>query len=107
MTQMPAPSSQKYLNNFPQGNFTVNARFYRAECAYSAGEGTIALQDYDAVLAGPSNVFTENTLTKAAGLAFDAKEFGKALGYFPTDGNHGQYARQCIGRNHRNLKMPV
>jgi len=84
MAHDPNASAQltKYLNNFPQGNFTVNARFYRAECAYSAGEGAVALQDYDAVLAEPSNPFTGNALAKAAGLAFDAKEFGKALGYF-------------------------
>jgi len=72
----------KYLNNFPQGNFTVNAHFYKAECAYNAGESAAALQDYDTVLAEPSNLFTENALIKAAGLAFDAKEFGKSLGYF-------------------------
>ncbi|MEI7829870.1 MAG: tetratricopeptide repeat protein [Prolixibacteraceae bacterium] len=72
----------KYINNFPQGNFIVNARFYRAECSYNAGEGAAALKDYDAVLAEPSNVFTENALTKAAGLAYDEKEYSKSLGYF-------------------------
>ncbi|MCK9641510.1 MAG: tetratricopeptide repeat protein [Prolixibacteraceae bacterium] len=84
MAHAPNASEQltKYLNNFPQGNFTVNAHFYKAECAYNAGEGSAALLDYDVVLAEPSNLFTENALIKAAGLAFDAKEFGKSLGYF-------------------------
>ncbi len=84
MTQSSNAGEQltRYLNNFPQGNFTVNARFYRAECAYNAGEGSAALLDYDAVLAEPDNLFTESALSKAAGLAFDAKEFEKALGYF-------------------------
>ena len=72
----------KYLSNFPQGNFTINARFYRAECANNAGETTEALKDYEAVLAEPDNLFTENALTRAAGLSYDAKEYSKALGYF-------------------------
>jgi len=72
----------KYLNNFPQGNFTVNARFYRAECAFNSGESAAALQDYEAVLSEPDNLFTENALTRAAGLAYDAKEYAKALSYF-------------------------
>jgi len=72
----------KYLTNFPQGNFTLNARFYRAEMAYNAGETAQALQDYEVVLASPDNLFTGSALTKAAGLAFDAKDFTKALGYF-------------------------
>ncbi len=72
----------RYLSNFPQGNFTVNAHFYRAECAYNAGETDVALPDYEAVLAQPDNLFTGNALNRAAGLLYDAKVYGKALGYF-------------------------
>ncbi len=84
MDQSPNASEQlsKYLTNFPKGNFTVNARFYRAENAYNAGQTKEALQDYEAVLAEPNNLFTENALIKAAGLSFDAKAYQKALGYF-------------------------
>ena len=72
----------KYLTGFPQGNFTVNALFYRAEIAYTAGETAKALKDYEAVLAVPDNLFTEGALTKAAGLAYDAKDYTRALDYF-------------------------
>ena len=84
MSQAPNASEQlsKYLSGFPNGNFTVNARFYRAECAYNAGQATEALQDYEKVLAEPNNLFTETALVRAAGLAFDVKAFPKALGYF-------------------------
>lgn len=84
MTNAPNAQEQlsRYLTNFPKGNFTVNARFYRAECLYNAGETTGALKDYDAILAEPDNLFTENALSKAAGLSFDAKEYSKSLGYF-------------------------
>ena len=77
-----AEQLSKYLTNFPQGNFTINARFYRAECAYNAGETAAALKDYEAVLADPDNLFTESALTKAAELAYDEKEYSRALGYF-------------------------
>ena len=72
----------KYLTDFPKGNFRVNALFYRAECSYNAGKNGEALQDYDAVLAETDNLFTESALNKAAGLSFDAKLFSKALAYF-------------------------
>lgn len=72
----------KYLDSFPEGNFTVNARFYRAELAYNEGNIAVALSDYEAVLAEADNPFTENALGKAAGLAYDSKEFSKALEYF-------------------------
>ncbi len=72
----------RYLNNFPQGNFLTHARFYRAECAWNEGRSAEALQDYEAVLAESDNLFTENALTKAAGLSFDVKEYAKALKYF-------------------------
>jgi TolA-binding protein len=72
----------RYISNFPQGNFMVNARFYRAECAFNAGQNAEALKDYEAVLAEPDNLFTENALGRAAGLSFDSKEYAKSLGYF-------------------------
>ncbi len=84
MAQSPDAKEQlsRYLSNFPQGNFTINAKYYRAECSYNAGETTEALKDYEAILAVADNVFTENALMKAAGLSFDAKEYAKALNYF-------------------------
>ena len=84
MSQAPNASEQlsKYLSGFPNGNFTVNARFYRAECAYNAGQSTEALQDYEKVLNEPNNLFTENALVRAAGLSYDVKAYPKALGYF-------------------------
>jgi tetratricopeptide (TPR) repeat protein len=72
----------RYISNFPAGNFKANARYYRAECYYSAGKTAEALQDYEAVLAESDNPFTENSLMRAAGLAYDTKDYTKALGYF-------------------------
>ena len=84
MSQSSNASEQlsRYLSGFPNGSFTVNARFYRAECAFNAGMNTEALQDYEMVLAQPNNLFTENALIRAAGLSYDAKAYSKALTYF-------------------------
>ena len=72
----------RYISNFPTGNFKANARFYRAECYFNDGKTTEALADYEAVLAESDNVFTENALMRAAGLAYDTKDYTRALGYF-------------------------
>ncbi len=84
MAHAPNASEQlsKYLSSFPEGNFTVNARFYKAEIAYNEGRMDEALSDYDTVLAEQDNLFTESALNKAAGLSYDAKEYSKALDYF-------------------------
>ncbi len=72
----------RYISGFPQGSFIVNARYYRAEILYNAGNQSGALADYEAVLTASENLFTENALVRAAGLAYDAKDYSKALGYF-------------------------
>ena len=72
----------RYIGNFPAGSFKANARYYRAECYYNEGKTAEALQDYEAVLAESDNLFTENALMRAAGLAYDTKDYTKALGYF-------------------------
>ncbi|HEY5509601.1 MAG TPA: tetratricopeptide repeat protein [Prolixibacteraceae bacterium] len=72
----------RYISNFPAGNFKTNARYYRAECYFNEGKTAEALQDYEAVLVESDNVFTENALMRAAGLAYDTKDYTKALGYF-------------------------
>ena len=72
----------KYLENFPSGNFGLNAHFYKAECEYRDNQFEEALKDYDYVLSQPDNIFTENSLIQASQLSYKSGDFTKALGYY-------------------------
>lgn len=72
----------KYLENFPSGNFKLNAHFYKAEAEYRDNQPEEALKDYDVVLSEPDNIFTENSLIQGSLLAYKSGDFSKALGYY-------------------------
>ena len=73
---------RNYIINFPSGNFALNVHFYKAECELKDNIPDEALLDYEYVLAQPDNVFTENSLINASGLAYQAKDYKDALGYY-------------------------
>ena len=73
---------RNYIINFPSGNFALNVHFYKAECELKDNIPDEALLDYEYVLAQPDNVFTENSLINASGIAYQAKDYKDALGYY-------------------------
>jgi TolA-binding protein len=73
---------ERYLSQFPNGSFVLNAKFYLAELLYDAGEYEKSLEGYDYVLSQPDNSFTEASLEKAAGLQYNNENYSKALAYF-------------------------
>ena len=72
----------KYLRQYPNGSFSLNAHFYLGEQRYQSKEYALALKDYEYVLEKEDNIFTEPALVKAAELQFNASNYQKALGYF-------------------------
>jgi TolA-binding protein len=73
---------ERYLNQFPNGSFSLNARFYLSEIFYAQGEFDQALSGYEFVLAQPDHSFTEASLSKAAKLNYNNSTYSKALSYF-------------------------
>ncbi len=73
---------ERYLQEFPGGSFSINARFYLAENKYHGGEYSSALADYDSVLSAKDHIFTEPALVRAAELAYNAAEYARALSYY-------------------------
>lgn len=69
----------KYLSQFPNGIYKLNATFYKAECDYRNKNYTEALSGYETIIAAPSNIFTEKSLSKAASINYSSKEFTKAI----------------------------
>ena len=81
----------KYLNRFEKGIFTLNARFYRAECKFTMGQEKEALADYEYVANQPKNKFSESALIKAARVNFQKEAYPEALAYFRRLSLLGQY----------------
>jgi len=89
----------KYLENFPSGNFELNAHFYKAECEYNDNQADDATKDYDYVLSQPANIFTENALIKASELTYKSGDFSKALGYYER--------LETVSNNNNNLLLSL
>ena len=69
----------KYLKKFPGGTFRVNAHFYLAECARTAGDTSGALDHYRYVIRQPRNLFTESALLASSALLYGRKDYAAAL----------------------------
>ncbi len=73
---------QKYLQQFPNGSFAMNAHFYLAESFYKEGNYSQANQNYTFVVNQPDNIFTEPALSRASELTFNAEKYPEALDMF-------------------------
>ncbi len=76
------PDVANYLQRFPQGVFSGEARFYRAECLYKNKSYDSAYVDYVYVVRLPKSYYTETALAKASRIAYDKKNYADALNYF-------------------------
>lgn len=73
---------QHYLKQYPNGSFAVNAHFYLAELTYQKGEYSKANEHYSYVAKQPENIFTEQALSRASELTFNAENYQEALNLF-------------------------
>ncbi len=69
---------EKYIDKFQEGNFILNAHFYKADCQYRMKEFEDALVSYNFVISKPRNIFTEQSLLSAAKINFSEKDFKNA-----------------------------
>ncbi len=73
---------ERYLQQFPKGKYTLNAHFYLAESLYKEGKLTDANQHYTTVAMQPSNIFSEQALSRASELTFNEGNYNQALEMF-------------------------
>lgn len=73
---------QKYLVQFPNASFAINAHFYIAESLYKEGEYTKANENYTFVTGQPNNIFSEPALSRASELTFNAENYIESLEMF-------------------------
>lgn len=73
---------ERYLRQYPDGSFSLNAHFYLGEQRYQDKQFALAFKDYEYVLDKEDNIFTEPALVKASELQFNAANYQKALEYY-------------------------
>lgn len=72
-----------YLNKFPDGAYSIDANFYRAEIYYDKKDWKNALAGYEAVAANAPNKFAERAILEAARIHFfELKSYEQAEKYF-------------------------
>lgn len=68
-----------YLEKYPNGNFALNAHYYKADCENRAGFFNEALQGYNYVISRPKSKFTEPALSNAGKIYVNLKDWQQAL----------------------------
>ena len=86
----------KYLDRFGKGIFSLNARYYRAECLSRMGQDVKAAVDYEYVADLPRNKFSEPALVKAARTSYADSKYPQALGYYKRLSLLGQYKNNLL-----------
>jgi tetratricopeptide (TPR) repeat protein len=71
-----------YLLAYPNGIFAVKAHYYRAESNFQLRKFKEAREDYDQVLQGQWNDFSENSARRAAAIALEQKDYDGAYHYY-------------------------
>jgi len=69
----------KYIRNFPQGTFSINAHYYRGECYLKSGLIDQAAEDFQFVNAHKHSLFYETALLKLASIYSTQQRFSEAL----------------------------
>lgn len=72
----------EYIDQYPHGNYALEANFYKAECHFSRNEKEKALEGYAYVSRQNPNPYTEESLLKAAGISYELEDFEKAYKYY-------------------------
>lgn len=75
-------SFSNYLDRFPDGIFSTNARYYRAECYFRTNDRQHALEGYTHVIEQTRSKFLENALLRASTIHYDMGHYEKANQYF-------------------------
>jgi TolA-binding protein len=99
----------KYLNRFPKAIFSMNSRFYRAECLMKMGKFGEAIVDYEFVAAQPKNKFTESALVQVARQKYKEKNYTAALASYKRLSLLGEYKENLfeseIGQMRTNFEL--
>lgn len=86
-------SMNKYIENYPNGNFLVTAHFYKADCDSKQKNYDQALKSYNYIISKPKSDFTEQALMGAAEINFNQKDYAAAFD------NYSMLEKQAENKN--------
>lgn len=72
-------SFTRYLQSFPEGAFSVDAHYYLGLIGYNQKNWTEATVHLNKVIEYPNNKFSGEAMSMCAVMAYDAKDYGRAL----------------------------
>jgi tetratricopeptide (TPR) repeat protein len=75
-------SLTNYIQNHPDGNFLLNAHFYKGDCNYKLNQLEDAIQSFDYIISRPASMFTEAALQGASRIRYSQQNYSAALGYY-------------------------
>lgn len=70
---------EKYLDRFPKGTFSAEARYYLAKAHLSTQSKEKAVQELNKLLEGPNNSYTEYAATYVAAHYYNNGQFAEAI----------------------------
>ena len=73
---------ERYIANFPNGSFLLNAQFYKGDCNYRSKEFDKALTSFDYVISQPKNIYTEQALLGAARIEMNQNKYQNAVKHY-------------------------
>jgi tetratricopeptide (TPR) repeat protein len=73
---------EKYIQEFADGVFIIEANFYKAECDFKLNNTDAALTGYSYIITKNKNEFTEQSLLRASNIEFKKLNYTQALDYF-------------------------
>ncbi|MBN1597632.1 MAG: tetratricopeptide repeat protein [Bacteroidales bacterium] len=77
-----AKAFKKYITNYPNGSFLLNAHFFKADCDYQNGDFEEALSSFKYVIDQPGSVYRMQALLGCARIESQKKNYNKASGYY-------------------------
>ena len=72
------PGFVKYINNYPQGRYLLNAHYFKSDCEFAKKEYDSALESYDYIISQSANEYTEDALLKAAFITYSDSNYTRA-----------------------------
>ncbi len=71
-------SLNNYIARFREGNYLLNAHYYRADCLLKNQKTDDALESLKYIISQPSNMFTEPALVAATRITFTKEDYNSA-----------------------------
>ena len=69
----------QYIQRFENGQFLLNARYYRADCYFKAAEYDRALADYEWILSRGGSDFSELALSRTGAIYYQQQDYSRSL----------------------------